>query len=250
MQPRVTGCSPRMHKPHRRRELHSRWSVACDGDRAEVLALCIALELHPDASYERPPEQHGKGTPDWLLRLPDGRSAAMEVTSKKDVLRYEDWDVNGVTVRPGFNVRSWDFGDTDDLYRTLTRKMKDKAEQGQLRSVDAAEKWLCIQLDLDAGSELETLFRPRETFTVAVPSGGIVAVNELPTPMPCLDDLMATVREFGYDEVWALTRTALAQGRTLVLRLRATAERWESFHMLAEWCLEHGGVARRWQRVP
>ena len=56
------------------------------------------------------------------------------------------------------------------------------------------------------------------------------------------------VREFGYDEVWAFTRAALAQGRTLVLRLRATAGRWESFHMLADWCFEHGGVARRWQQ--
>ena len=56
------------------------------------------------------------------------------------------------------------------------------------------------------------------------------------------------VREFGYDEVWAITRAALAQGRTLVLRVRATAERWECFHMLADWCFEHGGVAHRWQQ--
>ena len=62
----------------------STWSVTCDGHRAEVLALCIALELHPKASYERPAERHGKRTPDWLLHLPDGRSAAMEVTSKTD----------------------------------------------------------------------------------------------------------------------------------------------------------------------
>ena len=175
-------------------------------------------------------------------------SGAMEVTSKKDDLRYEDVDVNGVTVRAGFNVKSWGDGDTDDLHRTLTRKMQDKAERGQLQSVDAAEKWLCIQLDLDAGSELETLLGPRETLTVAVPPGRVIAVNELPTPMPCLDDLMAQVRKFGYDEMWAFTRAALAQGRTLVLRLRATAERWESFHMLADWSFEHGGVARRWQR--
>ena len=227
--------------------MSSPWSVAVAGDRAEVLALCIALELYPDASYERPPEQHGQRTPDWILHLPDGRSAAMEVTSKTDDLRYEDVDVNGVTVRPGFGVKSWSDGDTDDLYRTLTRKMQDKAERGQLQSVDA-EKWLCIQLDIDAGSELETLVSPRETLTVALPAGVVVAVNELPTPMPCLDDLMAQVREFGYDEVWAFTRAALAQGRTLVLRVRATAGRWECFHMLAEWCFEHGGVARRWQQ--
>ena len=230
--------------------MSSRWSVTCDGDRAEVLALCIALELHPSASYERPAERHGQRTPDWFLRLPDGRSVAMEVTSKRDDLRYENVDVNGVTVRPGFGVKSWSNGDTDDLCRTLTRKMRDKAERGQLQSVDAAEKWLCIQLDIDAGSELETLLGPRETLTVAVPSGVVVAVNELPTPMPCLDDLMAHVREFGYDEMWAFTRAALAQGRTLVLRVRATAGRWESFHMLADWCFEHGGVAQRWQRLP
>ena len=228
--------------------MSSRWSVTCDGDRAEVLALCIALELHPSASYERPAERHGQRTPDWFLRLPDGRSVAMEVTSKRDDLRYENVDVNGVTVRPGFGVKSWSNGDTDDLCRTLTRKMRDKAERGQLQSLDAAEKWLCIQLDIDAGSELETLLGPRETLTVAVPSGVVVAVNELPTPMPCLDDLMAHVREFGYDEMWAFTRAALAQGRTLVLRVRATAERWECFHMLADWCFEHGGVARRWQQ--
>ena len=231
----VSRCQPSM----------SSWSVTCAGDRAEVLALCIALELHPDASFERPPEQHGKGTPDWILRLPGGRSAAMEVTSKRDVLRYEDLDVDGVTVRAGFNVKSWTDGDTDDLYRTLTRKMQDKAEQGQLQSVEADEKWLCIQLDLDAGSELETLLGPRETLTVEMPSCRVIAVNDLPTPMPCLGGLMAQVRKFGYDEVWAFSSAALAQGRTLVLRVRATAGRWEGFHMLADWSFEQGGVAQR-----
>ena len=227
----------------------SSWSVTCAGDRAEVLALCIALELHPEASYERPPEQHGKGTPDWILWLPDGRSAAMEVTSKRDDLRYEDLDGDGVTVRASLNVKSWTNGDTDDLYRTLTRKMQDKAEQGQLQSVEADEKWLCIQLDLDAGSELETLLGPRETLTVELPSCRVIAVNELPTPMPCLDDLMAQVRGFGYDEMWAFSSAALAQGRTLVLRVRATAERWEGLHMLADWSFEHGGVAQRWHSL-
>ena len=107
--------------------MSSPWSVTVAGDRAEVLALCVALELYPDASYEQPAQRHGQRTPDWLLRLPDGRSVAMEVTSKTDDLRYKDLDVDGVTVRAGFNVKSWGDGDTDDLYRTLTRKMQDKA---------------------------------------------------------------------------------------------------------------------------
>ena len=105
-----------------------RWSVTRDDDRAEVLALCIALELHPGASYERPAERRGVGTPDWLLHLPGGRSAAMEVTHKTDDLCYKNLHIDGETVRAGFNLKISSGRDTDDLYRTLMRKMQDKAE--------------------------------------------------------------------------------------------------------------------------
>ena len=44
--------------------MSQRWSVTRDDDRAEMLALCIALDLHPDASYERPAERRGVRTPD------------------------------------------------------------------------------------------------------------------------------------------------------------------------------------------
>ena len=230
--------------------MSQRWSVTRDDDRAEMLALCIALDLHPDASYERPAERRGVRTPDWLLHLPGDSDVAMEVTHKADDLRYKNLDIDGGTVRAGFNVKISSGRDTDDLYRTLTRKMQDKAEEGQLESVPGAEKWLCIQLDTDAAFDLETLFQPHGTITMAVPSCAIVAVNEHATAMPSLDCLVRKVREFGYDEVWAFTRAALAQGRTLVLRMRGTEERWECFHMVAEWCFENGGVARRWDSSP
>ena len=115
-----------------------------DSSRSEMVALCMVLELHPDASYERPVPQHRVRSPDWLLRLPDGRDVALEVTSKRTDWRYEDWDVNGQIVRVGCRTKGWTTGDTADLRRTLERKMRHKAERGQLRSVSAAEKWLAI----------------------------------------------------------------------------------------------------------
>ena len=131
-----------------------------DSSRSEMLALCMVLELPPDASYEPPVPQHRVRTPDWLLRLPDGRDVALEVTSKKTALNYEDWDAgDGTTILVGSRTKNWTTGDTRDLRRTLYRKMKDKAERGQLRGV-LAERWLAIQLDDDAGSELESLFQP------------------------------------------------------------------------------------------
>ena len=94
--------------------------MAHDTNRAEILALCMALELHPEASYERPQPAHGRRTPDWLLHMPNGRLVAMEVTSK---WTYENWKMStGITTRVGLRSKGWKTGDTQDLRRTLHRE--------------------------------------------------------------------------------------------------------------------------------
>ena len=210
-------------------------------NRAEMLALCMVLELHPDASYERPTERHGVRTPDWFLQI-DSRSIAMEVTSKKTDWRYEDWPTGNTTKRVGHRHKSWTTGDTADLCKTLERKMKDKAVRGQLQAASVDERWLCIQLDADAGTELQSLFTPVPSITIDVAPDQITSVCLVAT-MPSFNDIMERARHFGYDEVWAFTQAVEAKGRTMVLRLILSKERWECFHMLGEWRFKDGGIA-------
>lgn len=219
-----------------------------DSSRSEMLALCIVLELHPDVSYERPVPQHGVRAPDWLLHFPDGQDVALEVTSKQTDWRYEDWDVNGQIVRVGCRTKGWTTGDTADLRRTLDRKMKHKAERGQLQSVPAAEKWLAIQLDDGAGSELESLFQPVPHIAIDAVTLKRTSAYSVAT-MPGFGDIIESARRFGYDEVWAFTQTVLADGRTMVLRLLVAQHRWECFHMLAKSWFEGGGIARQLERL-
>ena len=219
-----------------------------DSSRSEMLALCIVLELHLDASYERPVPQRRVRTPDWLLSLPDGRDVALEVTTKMTAWTYEDWDEDdGTTILVGSRTKDWTTGDTEDLRKTLYRKMKDKAERGQLQGV-LAERWLAIQLDDDAGSELESLFEPVPRITIDVATRKAVDAYSLAV-MPDFCDIIEQARVFGYDEVWAFTQAVRADGRTMVLRLVASQHRWECFHMLAKSWFEGGGIARQLESV-
>ena len=125
--------------------------------------------------------------------------------------------------------------------------MKDKAERGQLRGV-LGDRWLAIQLDDDAGSELESLFQPAPRITIDVATRRTVDAYSLAV-MPDFSDIMEQARAFGYDEVWAFAQTMRADGRTMVLRLLASRRRWECFHMLAKSWFEGGGIARQLERV-
>ena len=211
-----------------------------------MLALCIVLELHPDAAHESLELQHHVRTPDWLVHLADGRDVALEVTSKQTDWHYEDWDVGDTSLRVGVRSKSWRSGDSSDLRSTLGRKMKDKAERGQLQAATADERWLCIQLDDDAGSELETLFEPVETMVLDAATGETIDAHSVAV-MPDFDDVMAKAREFGYDEVWAITQSVRSDGHTMVLRLFAHKGRWACFHMVASSWFEGGGISRQWR---
>ena len=180
------------------------------------------------------------------MHLPDGLDIALEVTSKKTDWSYEDWNIDGTTIRVGSRHKGWTSGDSADLRRTLERKMKDKAERGQLRAVTADERWLCIQLDDDAGSELESLFEPVPRIVVDATTRKIVDSYSVAT-MPDFGDVMESARGFGYDEVWALTQTVRGDGHTMVLRLFASQQRWECFHMIARSWFDGGGISRKWE---
>ena len=217
-----------------------------DSSRSEMLALCIALELHPEASYTWLVPTSGRRTPDWLMHLPDGRDIALEVTSKMTDWSYEDWDMDGTTIRVGSWHKGWTSGDSADLRRTFERKMKDKAERGQLQAVTADERWLFIQLDDDARSELESLFEPVPRIVIDAATRETVDAYSV-AAMPDFGDIIESAREFGYDEVWAITQTVRGDGRTMVLRLLASRQRWECFHMLARSWFEGGGISRKWE---
>ena len=219
-----------------------------DSSRSEMLALCIALELHPEASYTWLVPARKRRTPDWLMHLSDGRDIALEVTSKRTDWSYEDWDMDGTAIRVGSRHKGWTSGDSADLRRTLARKMKDKAERGQLQAVTVDERWLFIQLDDDAGSELESLFEPVPRIVIDAVTLETVDAYSVAT-MPDFGDVMESAREFGYDEVWAFTQTVRGDGHTMVLRLRASQQRWECFHMLARSWFEGGGISRKWERA-
>ena len=91
------------------------------------------------------------------MNLQDGRQVALEIAAKRTDWKYEDLD--GIRVGGLSMIRA--NGDRKSLDETLRRKMKDKFERGQLAGDH--EKWLCIQLDEAAGSELNGLFQPLST---------------------------------------------------------------------------------------
>ena len=74
--------------------------------------------------------------------------------------------------------------------------MKDKFERGQLAGDH--EKWLCIQLDEAAGSELNGLFQPLSTIVISPKPS--YAYDMFHTPD--FSQKMETAASYGYDEVW------------------------------------------------
>ena len=214
-------------------------------NRAEQITLAIALSVERGATYERPQPQKGRRTPDWLLCLADGRQIALEVTSKNTDWTYENHTVEGHTDRQGTWGKSLSHGDTDSLYKTLMRKMKDKAEHGQLDGLDR-EKWLCVQLDEDAGSELELLFRPVPTVVLNATPDRLAtfshAYNEIRVPR--FDCLLDHAASFGYDEVWCLTQSAHGPGTTLVLRVLVNARQWHCFSVWKRYLFCKEGISQ------
>ena len=214
-------------------------------NRAEQIALAIALSVERGATHQRPQPQKGQRTPDWLLWLADGRQIALEVTSKKTDRAYENYTVDGHVFRRGTWSKSLSHGDTDSLYKTLMRKMKDKAEHGQLDGLDR-EKWLCVQLDDDAGSELEFLFRPVPTVVLNIapdrPAALSHAYNEV--RLPSFDCLFDHAAAFGYDEVWCLTQSAHGPGTTLVLRVLVNARQWHCFSVWKRYLFCKEGISQ------
>ncbi len=214
-------------------------------NRAEQIALAIALSVERGATHQRPQPQKGQRTPDWLLCLADGRQIALEVTSKKTDWAYENHTVDGQTYRQGTWSKSLSHGDTGSFYKTLMRKMKDKAEHGQLDGLDR-EKWLCVQLDEDAGSELEFLFRPVPTVVLNVTPGRLAAFSHAynEVRIPSFDCLLDHAAAFGYDEVWCLTQSVHGPGTTLVLRVLANARQWHCFSVWKQYLFREGGISQ------
>ena len=193
------------------------------GNRAELIAVCLVLAIERGARYERPQENQGKRTPDWWLDLPDGRRVALEVTSKRTNWRYEYLDGIKVGTMTLVNAN----GDRGSFDETLRRTMKDKYERGQLAG--DREKWLCVQLDETAGSQLDNLFKSLQTVVISPETSYSYDV------FPTLDfsEVMATAAEYGYDEVWCITQSWEGPGTTLVLRFFIEEKQWSCF------CLTH-----------
>ena len=193
------------------------------GNRAELIAVCLVLAIERGTTDERPGEEQGKRTPDWWLDLPDGRQVALEVTSKRTNWNYDTLDGIRVGTMTLVNA-NWDRGRFDE---TLRRTMKDKYERGQLAG--DREKWLCVQLDEPAGSQLDNLFKSLQTVTISPETSYACDV------FPTLDfsEVMATAAEYGYDEVWCITQSWEGPGTTLVLRFFIEEKQWSCF------CLTH-----------
>ena len=196
-------------------------------NQAEQIALAIVLSVERGAKYDRPESGKGVRTPDWVLILPDGRLAALEVTAKETDYTYEDWPEENGTYRVGTLNLNKTPGDREHFQETLRRKMKDKAEHGQLAGDH--EKWLCVQLDRDAGAELDLLMLPHRTNVIAGKTGHPYSYFGLPD----FDQEMDDAAWFNFDEVWCITRSRQWPHTTLVLRLLIKERQWCSF------CLRH-----------
>ena len=88
--------------------------------------------------------------------------------------------------------------------------MKDKYERGQLAG--EREKWLCIQLDKAAGSELNGLFQPLTTIVISPEPSYSYDVFHIPD----FPEIIETAASYGYDEVWCMTQSWDGPGTTLV----------------------------------
>ena len=193
-------------------------------NRAEQIAICLVLALEPGATYEEVPKGgHRQRTPDWWVTLQDGRQVALEVTRKETDWTYDNR--NGIRFRRLFLGRT--HGDRKSLEETLRRKMKDKYERGQLAG--EREKWLCIQLDKAAGSELNGLFQPLTTIVISPEPSYSYDVFHIPD----FSEVIETAASYGYDEVWCMTQSWDGPGTTLVLRLFIEENQWSCF------CLSH-----------
>lgn len=199
------------------------------GSRAEDIAMSLVLEVEEVVDFQRVTTKPGQKTPDWRFELSDGRLAALEVTQKQTPLTYEDWD----GVRVGSHSTSFSIGDLGDFERTVLRKMKDKVEHGQLADT-SRESWLCVQLDQDASSQLESSTRPVvEILITTYRSGQRLEEEREKIRMPCFDAIIGQAQAYGLSEVWCITQSRYGTGSTLVLRL----------------CMERGDWTI-WQRRP
>lgn len=203
------------------------------GKRAEEIATCLVLSAEEVVSFHRVKNTHGKRTPDWHISLQDGRQVALEVTRKLSNPSYRILDGNE-DVRIFVDTQMISHGDLDEFTKTISNKMKDKDDRGQLKD-PKRESWLCIQPDDRASFELDTILKPPGRFRFYVdPLGRTLAshpYDDYAWDRPDLSFLMDEAEGYGFSEVWCMAESAYRPYTTLALRMNIEQREWVAWQL-------------------
>lgn len=198
---------------------------AAAGWRAEVVALSLVLSVEAVAKHGRAAAVPGRRTPDWHVDLEDGRSIAIEVTCKQTEWHY---DVPPIQAEGWLRATSEKYlipGHTDTFQHTVSQKMRDKHQRGQLND-PAREAWLGIYLDDDSGIEMEQMLQTPPPTDPSTTSQGWSAVSTI------LDEAAG----YGFSEVWCFASAGGGTQSILVLRLLVLRREWVAWQQRPEFC--------------
>lgn len=207
------------------------------GKRAEDIALCLLLTADDVLAFDRPELKASRRTPDWHLELADGRRIALEVTHRRSNWHYERFK-GGWTATSSKLV---DPGGLGDFHRTVSRKMRAKHERGQFTDPNR-EAWLAIQLDDDAGTDLEMLLQEPSPTIAEVLGRAVESVRE-------------DAASFGFSEVWCFCESMRGPGSTLVLRMPINQDQWSIWQQRSQFCWyppwdREPGIGTKWPMSP
>ena len=198
---------------------------AAAGARAEGIAISLVLGVEQVARHDRVAQIPGRRTPDWHVDLEDGRKVALEVTCKQT-----DWRYDVPPHQAGGWIRATAEkhlipGGSDSFQRTVSQKMRDKHERGQLND-PAREAWLCIHLDDDAGIEMEQMLQ-------APPLADTTATS---LRWPFLGSVLDEAAGYGFSEVWCFAQASGGTQPILALRLLVTQQAGISWQQRPSFC--------------
>ena len=216
-------------------------------NRAELWAITAVIDYwRGNLAWVR--SDHG---PDFILTLPDGRVAALEVRSTRtkptgyvafvgDEFRsVEQYELPTYRARGCAIVDQWTNWDAErvnrlDSGKSVREAAKAKIDSRQLEGGDWDEKWLWVSLDEGGSSCLRRKFDGIRSILIdtstrrTVPGSGRITFST-----PDFSSLFDMPEVAYFDKVWlAGDRQYPSDGKPgglLIVRLIVPAQRWEAF---------------------
>lgn len=216
-------------------------------NRAEQWAITAVIDYwRGNLAWVRP----DRG-PDFILTLPDGRVAALEVRSTRtkptgylafvgeELRSVEQYELPRYRAGGCAIVEQWTSWDAErvsrlDFGKAVREAAKAKIDSRQLEGDDWDEKWLWASLDEGGSSCLRRRFDGTRSILIDASTGRTVpGSGRITFTMPDFSSLFDMPEVAYYDEVWlAGDRQFPTDGKPgglLVVRLMVRTQTWEAF---------------------